>query len=469
MSAALRSFLRDCAANLGSGLRLALFRRVDPGDLRAAPGQLIGLAALQMLLDVAVSFVTNGPEGYFDPGGVPASLMFPTLLLLGGYLTSRLTRDPAATLALPVALLAPAPAFAAVYGALAWLEGRGLVDASAWTGAVIAYLYQGWVVAVYFNGLHAVAARVWRKTLAAAGVLLLVAALPQWYIPQDDLWANDEQSEDQDQSLPAVTAEEVLFHQRELLGRELAALAPQRRGVTDLYFVGFAGYAFQDVFMKEILAVRQLFDARFDTRGRSLVLINNRKTLGVAPLATATNLATTLKGIGRIMDPKEDILFLFISSHGSASPELTVDFPPLELDQLDPALLKRDLDAAGIRWRVIVLSACYSGGFIDALKNESTLIITAASAHRTSFGCSNGADFTYFGRAFFNQQLRRTHSFSRAFYGAEQTIARWEEERGYAPSRPQIYLGEKIRAKLADFEQRLRRRRERRGALAAAG
>lgn len=81
-----------------------------------------------------------------------------------------------------------------------------------------------------------------------------------------------------------------------------------------------------------------------------------------------------------------------------------IENAPLELNQIDPKWLKDALDKSGIRWKVIVISACYSGSFIPALQDDNTLIITASAADRTSFGCENEADYTYFGRAFLIKQ-----------------------------------------------------------------
>ena len=71
--------------------------------------------------------------------------------------------------------------------------------------------------------------------------------------------------------------------------------------------------------------------------------------------------------------------------------------------------LARLLEPLAERNLVIVISACYSGGFIDALKDERTLVMTAARADRTSFGCSDDSDFTYFGRALFAEALLQTY------------------------------------------------------------
>jgi hypothetical protein len=50
--------------------------------------------------------------------------------------------------------------------------------------------------------------------------------------------------------------------------------------------------------------------------------------------------------------------------------------------------------------KVIVVSACYSGGFIDPLQDDRALVITASRPDRRSFGCADESYFTYFGRAF---------------------------------------------------------------------
>ena len=57
-----------------------------------------------------------------------------------------------------------------------------------------------------------------------------------------------------------------------------------------------------------------------------------------------------------------------LTSHGSEDHEFYINQPPLPLDPLTPQRLRVALDASGIRWRVIVVSACYSGGYIEALR-----------------------------------------------------------------------------------------------------
>ena len=144
------------------------------------------------------------------------------------------------------------------------------------------------------------------------------------------------------------------------------------------------------------------------------------------------------------MNRDRDVLFLFLTSHGSRDHRFSLSFWPLGLYDLTPPDLRALLDDAGVQNRVIVISACYSGGFVDALKDPHTLVITAAAADRTSFGCSNEADFTWFGRAYFDEALRKTRSFTDAFALAAPVVAERERHEGYDPSNPQMVEGSEL-------------------------
>jgi hypothetical protein len=196
-------------------------------------------------------------------------------------------------------------------------------------------------------------------------------------------------------------------------------------------------------------------DERFDTRARSVLLVNNNKTLRKYPMATATNLRAALTRIGNTIDREEDVVVVYLTSHGDKDHRLSANYWPLRLDEIDPKSLKQILDDAGIRWRVIVVSACYSGGFIEPLRGPTTLVMTAADATHTSFGCGSESEFTYFAKALFDEQLRQTHSFEEAFKRALPIIQEREQEEGEEFSNPQIAVGEAIRAKLSIIERRL--------------
>jgi len=322
--------------------------------------------------------------------------------------------------------------------------------------AVLGYAFIAWGAATTVRALIVFTGWCGARSAAAAGVLIALFAGFVLFMPRAELWQRDAQPEDPSASSPTVADEQVFHRQQRLLDEALASLAPERPGVEDLYFIGVAPYSAEDVFARELVSVRALFDARFGTAGRSLVLVNSPATLREAPIATATNLRAALARVGRIMNPEEDVLFLFITTHGDERHELAFDLPPLQLAQLTPTALARMLDDSGIKWKVLVVSACYSGGFIEPLRDANTVVITAADARSTSFGCAQGNDFTYFGRAFFAEGLARTFSFAEAFEAARRTVSERERASGFDPSSPQMYVGAAIRGKLAALERRLR-------------
>ena len=245
---------------------------------------------------------------------------------------------------------------------------------------------------------------------------------------------------------------DIAGHQRQpqILERALIKLQPTPSDHAQLYFVGFAGYGFQGVFKREVLAVRQLFDERFGTRGRSIALINHESTVHDVPLANDANLERVLRHVGRLMDNGRDTLFLFLTSHGLEG-MLAVEMPGYKFRPLTPQRLTMMLDRSGIKNRVIVVSACHSGSFIPALANPTTLVIAAARADRSSFGCEDRRRWTYFGDAYFNHALREKQTFRDAFARARRLIALWELRDRLLPSLPQIAGGEALGRALADL------------------
>lgn len=237
------------------------------------------------------------------------------------------------------------------------------------------------------------------------------------------------------------------------LARDIAALAPQRPGHPDLFVLGVAGDGTEGVFLNEVLHLRELARQRLDAEGRSLLLANHdtRDLLQPLPLATPRNLAAALAAIGAAMDPDEDLLLLYITTHGTPEHELLLRRPDVGDRLLGAASLRRMLDASGIRHRVLAISACYSGGFLPALKGPDTLVITAARHDRASFGCGSESNVTYFGRAWLVDGLNATVDFAQAFAHARSDIAYRERSEDQEPSLPQLRQGERIGAHLAGW------------------
>ncbi len=252
-----------------------------------------------------------------------------------------------------------------------------------------------------------------------------------------------------------LNAEKIYYSQSVLLNKSLASLKPSIPNTPDLYMISFASYGYQNVFMKEAQFSNKLFDKQFGTKGRSLKLINNPKLVDTTPLASVTNLERSIEYIANIMDKSEDILFLFLTSHGSKKHELSVSLRGVPLNDLPAKKLAGILKNSGIKWKVIVVSSCYSGGFIKDLKDQNTLIMTAAKADHVSFGCSDDAEFTYFGRALFKKAIPNAKTFIEAFTQAKKFITQWENKEEYDHSQPQLWTTDKIEARLAIWRKSL--------------
>lgn len=258
--------------------------------------------------------------------------------------------------------------------------------------------------------------------------------------------------------LPACAADEsVAARDRELLAADIAALAPQRPGQVDLYVVGFAGDGSEDVFRNEVAYLDTLMSRRFGAGGRVVTLVNHLDSLTTKPrpLATLDNLRIALAGIGTVLDRDEDIVLLYLTMHGTEDHELAVLLPPVLEQWIAPPDLRDALDEAGIRNRVVAISACYSGGFIPALRGPRTMVITAARADRPSFGCGAQSQATWFGRAWLVHGLNRSTGFIGAYDVATAEIARRERDDGELPSLPQLEAGSDIVPRLHAWRSRL--------------
>ena len=236
-----------------------------------------------------------------------------------------------------------------------------------------------------------------------------------------------------------------------LMQNQLGAVQAGRTGDVNLFAITFAPYAAEDVFRRESELVARVMQERFGAVSRTIQLMNNAGTARDRPWATPLNLKRAIQRMADVMDRERDVLFIHLTSHGARNGQLAADFGPLTVDFVTPTMLNAVLDEAGIRFRVISMSACYSGSWIEPLSGPGTVVMTAADADHTSSGCGRGSEFTYFGRAMYAEELRRTLSFEQAHSAARRVIDQRERAAGKPDgySNPQISVGEKIRVQLA--------------------
>jgi hypothetical protein len=428
-------------------IRLWLLRPVI-----GAPRGRAGIAALIMgavwlSAWVALDHWESEPDPRFIVDGIPL-LAWYGLAILGLAFVLRQRSHPAPAFAPVLALsmgAVPLPLLLFAIAA-AWLTPAEF-DGAAIAVSVYTFLYLARALhavtggsqrAAAFTGLVFIAAFVWLTDT--------LNVVPDVWTPTDAQSAVSGDAQDE--------AEAILFDQAARIDQALAAMdhdAPSRSSKPRAFFLGFAGVGDEKVFAQEIGLAGRVLGERYGMDDRSLSLINDQRDLQRAPLATVSGLKYALQGLGSRMNLDRDVLFLSISSHGAKDPAIVVSNSQLPLKDLSDEDLADALRESGIKWRVIIISACYAGAFIDSLRDPQTIVITAAAADRTSFGCSNDRDLTYFGEAFYRDALPGAGSLQDAFETAKSAIGDRERREGVTASNPQAYFGAKMQAKLASM------------------
>jgi hypothetical protein len=201
--------------------------------------------------------------------------------------------------------------------------------------------------------------------------------------------------------------------------------------------VSFGLFGDQGVFKSEATGAAQVVASRFET-GPIDVEYNTRK----GGNATIEGLARALQTAARNLDVEKDVLFLILTSHGSPD-GLAIRAGRLT-ETLTPRRLGEMLARTGVRHKVVVISACYSGVFIARLATPDVLVVTAADADHPSFGCQDKAKWTYFGDAFFNVALRKGGSLKDAFLDARSLVRKRELREHFEPSNPLLSGGSDV-------------------------
>ncbi len=245
-----------------------------------------------------------------------------------------------------------------------------------------------------------------------------------------------------------IPTPELLDMQDGLVKQAVAALPARAIGRPNVYALAIAASGRQQLFSREAHLALQVAAQRFgaDYRG-GLLLSNGAPDLTRAPLATRGNLLMAADGLARHTDAGQDIAFLYLVSHGGQDASLETDLPNLQnFTALNAKALAEALNIAGVKRRIIIISACFSGGWIPALANDDTIIIAAARFDRTSFGCDDTRRLTFFGQAFLEGPLAKGASLAEAFEAARQQISGWEAKARLLPSEPQIFVGQNMQA-----------------------
>ncbi|MEM1111387.1 MAG: C13 family peptidase [Pseudomonadota bacterium] len=246
-----------------------------------------------------------------------------------------------------------------------------------------------------------------------------------------------------------VDVEAALYTESALLTDAFARLNHSDPERSEVYFLGIAGDGTERVFTREVSAMRNHFDALHSLEGRNISLLNDRTAIGEQPMATRTSIARSIMALASKMDLDQDILVLYVSSHGSESHQILLRNPAIGIADLSAQDLSAMLESSGIKWQAIFVSACFSGGFIEPLRRDTRLIMTAAAADKASFGCSDDAELTYFGRALL-AAFEEPGDIQSAFQRTTQIITERESEEGVEASEPQLFIGREMASKLEE-------------------
>ena len=442
---------------------IPFFRKVPASQVSASWPQLLAIVAISVVPPMFFAAANVAP-GHFDLGYLPGVLFHvPVMLVVAIAIAKASGRAEQVRAILAAALLAWT-----VIDALSlaiWGVGQSSLRQSHAANLTFFFGPIAWLsLAIARFGISLERTPISRKLWVVVASAVLLAAPLVGVHRERSLWTADWSKQSAERSAlraqrMSPASEEAFYLQPELLQRELDAIKPQRKGVVDVYLLAMAGYGSQNVFMREVDSVAALFRERFDAEGHVVKLVNNPKTALTSPIASVTSLKASLARLAEVMDRDEDVLVLFLTSHGSPDHRFSLELWPFELKQVTPAMVRDALDESGIKNRVVIISSCYAGGFVPRLKDDNTLVIAAAAPDKNSFGCSNENDWTYFGKAYFDEALRETTSFTEAFEAAKPVIAEREKKQGFDPSMPQISEGAAIKAKLAELERQLARRR----------
>src|SRR5215207_7679339 len=154
--------------------------------------------------------------------------------------------------------------------------------------------------------------------------------------------------------------------------------ARSRDGVRETYIVSFGLFGPESVFASEAQKAAQILRARLQGEAQVLVRFNDKRDGN----ATSATLAAALRSAGQAMVPEKDILVVFLTSHGS--PDGLAVVAGRRSETLSPRSFRSMLNSSGARYRVVIISACYSGASRRRSNARSALAAMAFSVSKSA-------------------------------------------------------------------------------------
>ncbi len=288
------------------------------------------------------------------------------------------------------------------------------------------------------------------KTAIAKATMVLAAVL-HFSAAQAQVSGGDVQSARKGMSWQQGHDAGWYLDQHNRLAAAIAALKPERKKIADA-FVLVVGLDGDPVFGKEAAEAARVLARRYDAVGHTILLATASTT---AADGSPPNITAALAAMAAKMNKAEDVLVLYATAHGAPGIGIVYKDGDKGYGYVAAERLGDILTQLGIKKRLILISACYSGQFINEMATADSVIATASDDDRTSFGCAPGNDWTFFGDALINTALRKPNGFEAATTEAFGLISTWESGKELIPSKPRIFVGPDAKGWLFELEKKL--------------
>ena len=228
-----------------------------------------------------------------------------------------------------------------------------------------------------------------------------------------------------------------------LLTAMLAVKADAEPVQRRLFYVGLALYS-ETWSQNDVVALSDELQRNSDFAVVPLIASNYITARRQYPIADDARITTLVRTAAMRAGP-EDIVVVHISTHGGPG-LLASRIGNQPTTAMTARSLAQRLAPLGGHSTVVIVSACYSGSLINALRAPDRIVIAAARADRSSFGCAAGAQHTFFGHAELQAFAEPHRSLQQAFDAMRGNVARMEREQNYKPpSEPQVWVGNNVR------------------------
>ena len=218
-----------------------------------------------------------------------------------------------------------------------------------------------------------------------------------------------------------------------------------------IFYLGLALWGNADRWSEnDIINLKAHFSSSYSERELIPFIVSNRvsakRQLHYPPYDT-TNIRQIVRFIADYA-ADHDLIAIVISTHGY--PGGVRNKVGIAKDQaLSAGELKLLFDPISNKQIIMIIYSCYAGSLISDLHGDQTVILTASSAKRPSFGCDQQSENTWFvaslkSAALYLQKKNERFSLMRWFKKARQLVAERELDMGVTASNPQIFIGRKV-------------------------